>query len=239
MKKNRLLFILITIAISFVCMFGCESVDIPEEDEGVYIAYMVNSVINHDKNYILKLKDVEIETESTTVWHSEDENVTNQTETSGSNGGSSQEEETTVINVNTDINSIVQIPGIDITYNSYLVCTSYPETSDAAFIMKAVNGSSLIVLKFNVANTTSEDINIDFLSEGYKFKGIFNGTVKANCQTTLLDNALNTYNSTIAASSSKELVLVYEVSNSSISSVSTIKVEISKGEKNETIIIEK
>lgn len=241
MKKNRVRFISIAMILSCMFMNGCESVNIPEEDEDIYVAYMVNSVINHDKNYILKLKDVDIENESTTVWHSESENVTkpSETETNGSSQGGAGEEETTVINVNTDINTIVEIPGINITYKDYSVCTSYAETPDAVFIMKAVDGSSLIILKFNVTNTTDEDKNINFLNEGYKFKGIFNSSVKANCQTTMLDNAMNTFNGSIPASSTKELVLVYEVSNSSISNVSTIKLEISKGEKSETIIIEK
>lgn len=240
MKEKKFLFICILLLISLsVC--GCESISLTEEEEQIYVDYAVNAVINHDNNYILKLKDVEIESETETFWYSEDgtrkEAESGEEETTVQGNG--QEEETTSLNIVTDMNSVLNIQGIDVTYKDFLMCKSYPESDEMAFEMNAVEGSNLIIIELNVKNITESDINLDMLSKSIKFKGIFNGQVRTNCQTTLLINAFNTYNGVIAAGETKELVLVFEANEKSISSISTIKLEITNGDLSDTVILKK
>ncbi len=220
---------------------GCEGVDMTEEEENLFLSYSVNAVVNHDKNYINKLEYVEIESESTTVWHSEDENTGKETTKADDSGQGSQggEEQTTAFEVNTDVNTAINISGIDISYNGYIMTKSYPAKEDNSFIMKSTSGSNLVVMKFKVKNTSSKDINIDILNSDYRFKGIFNGQVKANCQTTLLDDALNTYAGMIKAGKSKDLVLIFQVSEQSMKNLSTAKLEVITENDSKTIILEK
>ncbi len=234
MKIKKYIAIGIIACIS-VSLYGCDGVNLSEEEEELYVAYASNSVINHDNNYILKLKDAEIETETTTAWHSESENITTNQTQKPSSGNS--EEETTVIAVNSDMNSVIGMPGIDVKFKDFLVTKSYPETENVAFVIKAVEGSNLIILRFTVKNTTESDIMADFSSKNIKFKGIFNGQVKSNCQITFLGNAMNTYKENIPAGESKELVLIYEVSSSSLTNISTIKLDVTNGDLSDTIII--
>ncbi|NLL92729.1 MAG: hypothetical protein GX225_01085 [Clostridiales bacterium] len=213
---------------------ACSSVELTSEEEGLYVDYAVNAVINHDKNYILKLKDVEIESETQTTWNSEGNS---QSTTTSGNPSGNDPEETTAFPVETDINSVISISGIDISYSGYEIVKSYPKENNMAFIMKAVDGSNLVILKFNVTNTSSSDINLDFNKMDIKFKGIFNGQVKSNAQTTFLSNALNTYSGTVPAGSATELVLVYEIKESSLSSVSTIKLDIANAGTTDIIVL--
>ena len=219
---------------------GCESVSLTEEEENIYVAYAVNAVINHDNNYVLKLKDVEIETETTTKWYSEEDRVTTESSVGENNSGQQNpEEETTVINVETDMNTIMKLDGISVEYTDYEIGKTYPNEDSMAFVLTAVDGSNLVVLKFNVKNETNEDIMLDMIAADMNFKGIFNGQVKANCQTTLLNNALNTYKGTISAGASTEMVLVYQISERSLSNISTIKLEVENGDLSSTIILKK
>lgn len=232
--------ILILMMMTVFLFVGCESVSLTEEEEQIYVAYAVNAVINHDNNYVLKLKDVEIETETTTKWYSEEDRFTTEPSSDGNNGSQQNpEEETTVINVETDMNTIMKLDGISVEYTDYEIGKTYPNEDSMAFVLTAVDGSNLVVLKFNVKNETNEDIVLDMIAADMNFKGIFNGQVKANCQTTLLNNALNTYKGTISAGESKEMVLVYQISERSLSNVSTIKLEVENGDLSSTIILKK
>lgn len=237
---------IISISIAFTSIFmltACGDVNLSSDDEKLVVDYAANVVLKHDRNYQNKLLDVVIEKETETVWHSEKENTTtidnNENNKNNNNSDGQGENETTAINVETDLNSILKLQGLDVTYSDYVITTAYPLASDLAFVVNAASGDNLIVVKLNVKNTTSNDISLNMLSKNIKFKGIFNSQVKTNCQTTMLSSAFNTYNGTIKASETKEMELVFEVSKNSLQNISTIKLEITNDENSETIILKK
>ena len=238
MMKIKKILALGIIGCMMTCLYGCSKVNLSDEEEALYVAYAAGVVVNHDNNYILNLKDVEIETETETTWNYEKPGTTLPNQSQGGNNGNN-EEETTAIIVNTDLNPVINMTGLDVTYKDYEITKQYPNGDNLSFVMKAVDGSNLVVLKFNVKNTTSSDIDADFLGQKIRFKGIFNGNVMANCQTTLLNNAMNTYSGTIPAGSTQELVLIYEVSDNSLTNISTIKLEIKNEDLSDTIILKK
>lgn len=234
--KFKRLFVSSLILIMMMSVYGCGNVELTEEEEQLVVDYSVNAVINHDKNYGLKLMDVEIESETETVWKSEKDTTSSEKNTEGS---SNEQDQTTAFAVETDMNTVLRLSGIDVSYKSYKMCETYPEGESLNFVMNAVDGSNLIVIELNVKNTTDKDIKLDMLNSDIKFKGIFNSQVRANCQTTMLNNAFNTYNGTIKANETKEMVLVFEASRKNLKSVSTIKLEISNGDITETVILKK
>ena len=239
-KYKRLVGIIGAIILS-CSIIGCQKLSYKQEEEQLMIDYMVNAVLEHDINYHGELKYVEIETEETTTWNSEEDSTTSKNEeTTPSQGGSSEETTTKPpsIVVETDMNNILGIPGIDVTYVDYVITDKYPEENSFASMM-AADGTNLIVLKFNVTNVTGEDIYLNMIEKNIKFKGIFNSQVKANDQTTLLPDAFNKYVGTIMSGETKELVLIYIVNEKSLTTVSTIKLEIKNGDKTDTIILKK
>ena len=93
-----------------------------------------------------------------------------------------------------DVTSALHLPdGVTAQYVDYDVVDQYPDDSSTdIFVMKAVENSKLLIVKFNISNTTSQDISINIMSSVQKFKGIVNDAKKYNAQLTLLLDALNT-----------------------------------------------
>lgn len=227
-----------TICISVFMLTACGDINLSSEEKKLVVDYAANTVLKHDRNYQNNLANVEIEPETETVWHSEKENTTTAND-NNNNSNNQGEDETTAINVETDLNAILNLKGLEVTYSDYVMTGAYPTQSDLAFVINAAPGDSLIVVKLNVKNTTSGDIKLDMLSKNMKFKGIFNSKVKTNCQTTMLSSAFNTYKGTIKAGESKEMELVFEVSKNSLQTISTIKLEVTNDKNSETIILKK
>ena len=79
----------------------------------------------------------------------------------------------------------------------------------------------LLIIKFRLSNPTSEDIAVNMMGQNRRFRGIINDVTKTNAQLSLLMDALNTYESTLSAGASEDLVLVFQVS--SIESKESVK----------------
>lgn len=215
-KIGVLLFIIIVSA-------GCAKIDIPPEDESKIIEYGVNAVINHDKNYIVKMAEVETQEEvETTTWWSDD--GTSNKETSENISGIG---ETTVSDIKYSMNQLMNISGFDFEYTGYLVTNTYPESgSQLGFNMMALSGYDLMIVKFNVTNTLKEPSDLDIIDLGYTYKGIINKESKVNAQVTALLNGLNTWEGQFDAQETKELVLVFQIHEDISGSIAVIDLEI-------------
>ena len=93
-------------------------------------------------------------------------------------------------------------------------------------MIKAVSGKKLVVLKFDITNSTDSDMKVDLSSKKLSFKGIFNGSVKTNVLVTLLPEALNTFDDVIPAGGTIQTVLVFEISESYADNLTTVTVEV-------------
>lgn len=239
-KCKRLVCLLSVFVVSCV-MMGCAELSYDKDKEQLMVDYMVKAVLNHDRDYNSALIYMEVETEPTTTWNYEHDTPEkpNEEETTNNGDGSGEQETTSPpIIVETDINKILNFSGLSVTYTDYFVTDSYPDESSFAS-MKAMEGSNLVVLKFNVTNTTEEELSLNMLEKNIKFKGIFNSKVKANSQITLLPDAFNTFVGTFAPFETKEVVLIYIVSEKSLDTISTIKLEVKNDDKADTIILKK
>ena len=116
-----------------------------------------------------------------------------------------------------------------------MITDIYPTgDSDDIFVMKAVADSNLLVLKFRITNTNATDVNVNFMANEKKYKGIVDNSKKYNAQLTLLTDALNTYEGKIGANSSLELVLIYQSQIEAKEDIRSISVSVSNnlGEEN-------
>ena len=236
MKKRILLGLSLIMAFSAT---GCvQSIDLEKEDEKMAIQYMVYSVLEHDKNYLVNLEQGTTttepetdagETETTTKPPSEDE-AGDGTNTGSDNPGTSV--------TSSNLADALDIAGLSITYTGYNVCDSYPtEGESLAFVIKAVDGKNLVVLNFDMKNTTNSDIKLDMTSKKVYFRGIFSKATKTNAMVTLLTDALNTYSGTIAAGETVRTVLVFEMNEKATLDISSITVDVKSGDKTKSVKI--
>ena len=232
MKRKILV---VSIVYMLLTMVGCvEAIDLDEHQQDMFVGYAVNSVLEYDKNYMVGLNDVEINVEEEST---EDSSV--ETPTKGDTENQTTDKPSTdkpvVENpsvVTTTMERALGLSGVSVTYTGVIVGDVYPEVQgEPVFALKAFTGNKLVVLKFDVTNTTDSDISLDMAAKDFKIKGIFNKSIKTIAQVTLLPEALNTFKETIPAGKTVQTVLVFEMTETNANNLTSIVLEIksSKG----------
>lgn len=230
MRKKVLLVLL---SLGIVGTTGCvQSVELDEEEEDKIVQYAVFSVLEHDKNYLVNLEhvdlgDIEDTSEEPTTENTTEETTTDQSGNNGNTGNSGKNEGDGNAVTVSNMSEAIGIEGITFTYTGMTVCDSYPENNgEPAFVIKAVSGKKLVVLNFEVTNTTDSEIKVDVASMDLYFKGVFNKSIKTNALVTLLPEALNTYISIIQPGEKVNAVLVYEMSDGYVNNLSEITIDV-------------
>lgn len=240
MRKKWLLVIL---SVMIVGVTGCvETIELDEEQEDKFIQYSVFSVLEHDKNYLVNLEQIKLDPildenagyeEPTTEGTQQNEPATD-----SSGGNNNQSGSSGAVTVN-NMSEAIGVAGVSFTYKGMKVCDSYPENDGTpAFVIKAVPGQKLVVLNFEMTNTTGAELKVDISSMDLYFKGVFNNTIKTNALVTLLPEALNTYISTIPAGGTVNTVLVYEMSDGYVNNLSEITIDVKSDKGTKSIKIQ-
>ena len=229
MKRKILLISIIYIMANIV---GCvKGVDLDETQQDKLVGYAVYSVLEHDKNYMVGLNDVEeLMAEDTTEQPGSD-TPTQGNDNKPSTGSDSLVDDKPSV-VTTTMEKALDVDGLSIKYTDVVVDDVYPRVEgEPAFALKAFTGNRLVVLQFNVTNTTTSDISLDMASKNLTIKGTFNNTIKTIAQVTLLPEALNTLKETIPAGKTVQAVLVFEMTEANANNLASIVLDIksSKG----------
>lgn len=233
--KRKILLILTVCMIAN--MMGCvNAIDLDDKQQDMFVGYAVHSVLEYDKNYMVELNQVE-ETSSEEVEDDTQGETTKEEETSAVDN----EKETPsdidkpvvdVPSVTTTMARALDVDNLNINYTGVVVDDVYPRTQgEPVFALKAFTGNKLVVLKFDVTNTSNADVSLDMVSKKLNIKGIFNKSIKTIAQVTLLPEALNTFNATIPAGKTVQTVLVFEMTEKNANNLTSIVLDImsSKG----------
>lgn len=228
MKKwHRLGIIGIMAAVLPVSACGVSGPELTEEQNAQVVEYAAGLMLKYDENYHSRLEE-EIEEEPAEEpaepmeqpKEEEPEEALADVDTSEEGTVQESEEE-----ADKSIEEFCGIEGVVISYAGYEAKDVYPEATgdDLVFAMNASAGCKLIVLNFNVQNTGSQDLNLDMLSLGTKFKISLNGASPKYALTTMLENDLASYIGTIPAGGSENLVLICEIPEGEEGSIETVK----------------
>lgn len=135
----------------------------------------------------------------------------------------------------TDIDSFLDVRGIDIVYTSFEVCDSYPNNlEDNSFqgVTTATPGNKLVVFKFALKNETETDIDLDLNGKGIKASFKVNGGKTKSPLTTLLTNDFFAYKDTVAAGTTGEAIMIIQLSDSDAASITSVVMTLKyNGEK--------
>lgn len=239
MKKNirNLAFMILASLMPLIYIAGCKKVSYDKADEDKIIEYAVNAVLNHDRNYIVKMPErkTEPETEPTTVWISDDNQGGSNGETpNGNSGNSTGKPQPAVVSANEGFG----LSGFTVTEAGYEVADRYPAGNDG-FSMVALNKNKLLVLKFNVTNNSNAQAALDMMGKNLSYRCLINNNTGVNVQVTALLNGLNTYNGTFEAGESKEMVLVFQINEEVSANINNISLYVAKDSKTSVIAIKK
>lgn len=102
--------------------------------------------------------------------------------------------------------------GLDVSLNGYESVDSYSgDDNSSLFAVDASEGNKLIIAHVTVANNSSDDKFVDMFEKDYMYRLDIDGEEIAYSSKTLLLNDLSMYKDTVAAGTSIDAVLLFEV----------------------------
>lgn len=234
------------IAAMLICisifLTGCANTipDLSEEQNAMIAEYAAGLLLKYDKNYKNAL-DIPMEEELMPE-------ETAQTDTAEQAGNMEQTEEMpeagmaeempaeTVV---TDIASFLGLEGISINYTGYEVTDSYVQGENVAFSLDATPGKRLLVVNFDITNTTPEDVAVDILNKkDIRFRLSVNGGANKKVLYTMLMNDLSVYENMLAAGTTENAVLICELPPEEADAVETISLYMQNGENSVTMTLQ-
>lgn len=231
-------------AVFMMTLGGCGNAipDLTEEQHRMVTEYAAQLLLKYDANYqstILTeeqskeaedalIRDAELE--ALVREHQEMNQAAGENESGGREDPSEPAEP-----VYTDVDSFLGLSdSVEIEYAGYLVCDSYPESTEAndwQGVARATSSNSkLVVFTFTVKNISGSDYALDMASLGAKFSFRINGNITKTSLTTLLTNDLMMYRGTIPAGESVEAVLLIEMPASDTENFTGIKMNMKLGD---------
>lgn len=234
--KNKMKYSILTVLITIlVSMVGCSELKYTEDEQDMIANYAADLVLKHDVNY----KDDFIETtKETTVKVADPFTEENTTTINNDLSDDPKVDKPLSIATPEQLTQVFNMNGLLVNYLDYYVTGMYPfdNSESALFVMKAVEDLKLLVIKFEISNPTGGDIAVNMMAGDRKYKGIVNDKIKVNAQLSLLLDALNTFDGTVAAGTSQEFVLVYQVKIESKEDIQSLALDIA-GESGETTTV--
>ena len=171
-----------------------------------------------------------LEVNSTPEYSSENVTV-NDTVTGDSSGGSYDE----------GFSGFLTDLGVDVSFSgNYEVVNAYPDGDDANpyLSVAASDGNELLVLHFNMSNTSGAESSVNLGRLGLRYRVSINGGTNKYVMTTLLENDLLSYVGTLGPGEMTDLVAVCEISDAEASSISTIDFTIRDSTRSSVISLQ-
>ena len=142
---------------------------------------------------------------------------------------------------NQSIADFYALSNIEVQYTGNVITDFYPDettSDDYYFVVNATENHKLLVLKFQVQNTGSEDATIDMVSQKAAFAVQINSGTTQNALLTMILNDLCNYKGTLAAGESTELVLVFELPTEETANISSISLNMKNVDSSATISLQ-
>lgn len=223
MRKIKKPLIYIVSLISLLSLSGCFNAipEMSEEEETKIVRYMADEVLAHDTNYQARLLS-EQEKQEAMIEEAKKKEELKKIEEEEKKKKEEKEKDNTPDKVDTnvvtkaygvnDMASYLDLDGIEFEYKGDEVDMKYPDDdSDLGFAYAAPKGYKLLILKFNICNVSSSDVNVDLTVKKAKYRVLINSEEKISSSVVPLDNVMNFFATTISPSGMKEAVLLYEV----------------------------
>lgn len=220
---------LLVFVFSILSLTGCENVyELTEEESKLIAEYSAELLLKYDLNYDDRISEgkqaeekmvnegLEDRSEAATTEAVTEENddmlTTETTENDEVVGGQADTESS--VGTEGDIAKIVGLEGISIQYKDYLVTDQYPAADDEGeFIyLEPTEGYQLLVLQFNVQNTSEAAVDVSLMNAGLDYRLVCNGVKAAKPMLTILMEDLGTLETTVNAGEEQKAVLVFQIS---------------------------
>lgn len=241
MKKGKVLGLL---AMSAVLLTGCvdSMPDLTAEQSDIVAEYAAGLLLKYSPNYNYKVvseeevaaamaelqEKIEPETEKETeeeTDRAQTEEETNQNTSPSESQAAEQEteQETEQIQFVSDLDFAAEL-GIDdliIRYQSFEVCSSYPQ-NNSGFSVDAAQGKKLLVIHFDLEGLPEADVDCNLFDYDIKMRVNVNDSGSSVILNTMLPNDLATYMDVVPAGERVDVVALAEVDDISEEEIQTL-----------------
>ncbi len=224
---------------------GCGNAipDMTQEQQDMVTEYAAQLLLKYDANYksTILTEEQSREAEEELIRDAElaaliqERQEMQQAAAGNESGGEGEKPSEPEAPVYTDVDSFLGLSdSVEIEYAGYLVCDSYPESTEAndwQGVARATStNSKLVVFTFTLKNVSGGDYLLDMASLGAKFSFRINGNITKTSLTTLLTNDLMMYRDTIPAGETINAVLLIEMPASDTENFDSIKMTMKLGD---------
>lgn len=247
-KRNSMgIAFLITTALTLSAC-GSTVPEMSEEQNAQIVEYAAGLLLKYDENQHSRLIE---ETEAEEIQEEEAQQADAQTEDRQEETAIPQgEEEPEIVDATVDetaversrsIEEFYGLEGVEIRYTGFELKDSYPDNDSAPdelyLAMNATSGCKLLVLNFDAVNTSGQEVDLNMVSAGAKFKISLNGEAPRYALTTMLLNDLGSYTGTIAAGETERLVLIGEIPADKADSIQSVSLSMKNAAEDATSIL--
>lgn len=253
MKKIKILGLL---AMSAVMLTGCIDAmpDMTTEQSDIVAEYAAGLLLKYSPNYNYRLVSDEelaaaLAQENTIEEETESEAVTETEETKASSEETTKEQDETqqstesaeivqdVVDVDADLAVELGIDAeIALRYQSFEICDSYPQNASGFSGTDAKQGKKLLVLHFDLENTSDEVIPCNLYDASLKLRVHINQSVLAGAlETPLLPDDLVSFAEDVAAKETKDLAVVFEIDELMDEEIETLTLQMFSADKSVSV----
>lgn len=218
MNKIKWFMIVLSSCLVFL-MTGCVST-IPEltsDEQDQVTRYMADLLLKYDANYqetllneeelALALEEQKEKEEEAKLQAQEQERL-EQEKLEASKPDDIEVEEVPSYATVEEMAEAAGLENVEFDYLGYELVSQYPEAQgeELVFAMTPTEGNELLVMKFNMANVSGSDCEIDMIRTGTSYAVKLGDGSYAPALTTLLENDLSTFGATVPVESGTEVV---------------------------------
>lgn len=239
MKRLKLLPVLLLL----LSLAGCiQEYTLTEEQNDSVAEYMAGKLLESDEDYdqdLIPEEDLAAETQDNTA--SEQVTSPGVSPTAAIGGPISQENGAkTSGSENQENYSLAEVIGakdFEIQFTGYSVSEAYPEDTDSAyFSLTSREGNQLLVVAFDLKNTSDSKNNLNLSKSKILYQLDFNNGTVYKPSLTLLENDLQYIDITVAAGATKQVLLIFEIAKGT--DLSNVNLNISKNDKTKIVELE-
>ena len=233
MKKATMTIISIFLCVFFMVGCGVNTVELSEGNEKLITEYAVGLLLKYDVNYHNRLVDTSI------VPVVESTPVAVETQKPAVSNESTEDASVTVpINekVYIDIAQAIGLDGIAIQYKNCDFYQAYPMEDDdsTAFSVIATENNKLLVVFFELTNTTQETKSVDLMTKAIRYKIKLNNNKNRTALSTMLIDDMGSLTTTIEPGDTTQAVLVIQVPTEEAVTIDEMQLTIINGDNTST-----
>ena len=129
------------------------------------------------------------------------------------------------------------VDDIFLSYQGYMVSSTYPESSKS-YVVNADKGKKLLVLRFDLYNGSDRDKSVNFIPMNLMFQIILNGKNIGYSSVTFLPNDLASYSGNIESRAHQSVVVLTQISSSEATNIQNLGMIVTRNGSTTTYALE-